>query len=259
VTFNWSAGAGPSAYQLRVGATGVGASDTYSGATTTSLSTAVSGIPTNGATVYVRLLYKVAATWKVIDYTYIELPTPPAVTTPAPGSTLSGSIVTFNWSAGAGPSAYSLRVGTTGVGASDVYNGATITSLSTAVSGIPTNGATLYVRLSYKVAGTWKGIDYTYVEAGSPTPPAITNPAPGSTLSGSSVTFNWSAGAGPSAYQLRVGATGVGASDIYNGATTTSLNTAVSGIPTNGATVYVRLLYKVATTWKVIDYTYKAP
>jgi hypothetical protein len=206
----------------------------------------------------VALAYKYTGTWGRVGYTYTEAgsPTPPAMLTPSPLSTLTGSNVTFNWDAGAGPVAYQLRVGTTGIGSSDIYNGSVTTALSAPVSGIPTNGATVYVALAYKVGGTWTSIGYTYTEAGSATPPAMVTPSPLSTLTGSSVTFNWNAGAGPVAYQLRVGTSGIGSSNIYNGSATTGLSTMVSGIPTNGATVYVALAYKVSGTWTSIGYTY---
>jgi len=53
-------------------------------------------------------------------------------------------------------------------GSSDVYNSAdaATTSLTTGlVSGIPTNGVTLYARLYSKINGAWQYIDYTYTEA----------------------------------------------------------------------------------------------
>ncbi len=257
-TFTWSPGAGPSAYQLLLATTGVGASNVYSGGGTTSTSAAVSGIPTNGVKLYARLLYKLSGAWKSIDYTYTESGTPtlPALTSPVPGSTLSGPSATFTWSPGAGPTAYQLLLATNEVGLSNVYSGSATSSTSAAVSGIPTNGVKLYARLLYKLSGAWKSIDYTYTEAGTSTLPALISPVPGSTLSGSSATFTWSPGAGPSAYQLVLGTTDVGSSNVYSAFGTTSTSAAVSGIPTNGVKLYARLLYKLSGAWKSIDYTY---
>jgi hypothetical protein len=91
--------------------------------------------------------------------------TPPS---PTPESTLTGSSATFSWSAGVGVTQYEFRLGTTVPGSSDVYNSAdaATTSLTTGlVSGIPTNGVTLYARLYSKINGAWQYIDYTYTEA----------------------------------------------------------------------------------------------
>ena len=258
VTFGWTAGTGPTEYALKLGTTGAGTSDVFNGAATTALSTPVTGIPTNGVTLYAQLLYKVTGVWNTINYTYTEsgIPTPPALTTPAPGSTLSGSSATFGWTAGAGPIEYALKLGTTGAGSYDVYNGVATTALSAPVTGIPTNGVSLYAQLVYKVSGVWKNINYTYTESGTPTPPALTTPTPGSTLSGSSVTFDWTAGTGPTEYALKLGTTGAGSFDVYNGVASTSLSAPVTGIPTNGVTLYAQLVYKVSGVWKTLNYTY---
>jgi hypothetical protein len=211
----------------------------------------------------VQLSYKVSGAWVSINYTYTEKGslTPPVMITPAPSSTLSGSSATFTWSAGAGPTAYILKVGTTHPGASDVFVGSTdSTSLSVpATPGVPTNGGTLYVTLGYQVGATWTAINYTYTESGGGTnPPAMIDPVPGTTLTGSSVTFNWRAGAGDTEYRLRIGSTGSGSSDIYLGNPTPALSAQVSGLPTSGQPVYVTLGYKVSGVWHAVGYTYTA-
>src|SRR5205823_6481640 len=87
-----------------------------------------------------------------------------AITTPASGSTLGGSTVSFQWSAGTGTSSqYWLRVGTTGAGSYDI-SGALYNGTSATISAVPTNGSTIYVRLySQNVAtGVWAANDYPY-------------------------------------------------------------------------------------------------
>ena len=74
------------------------------------------------------------------------------LTTPAPGSTLTGSNVTFGWSMGTGVSEYWLYVGTTGVGSADKYNALTGTNRTVSVSGLPSSG-TVYVRLYSFISG----------------------------------------------------------------------------------------------------------
>ena len=259
MTFDWTAGAGTTEYALKLGTTGAGSSNVYNGVAATALSASVTGIPANGVTLNAQLVYKQNGVWKTLNYTYIEsgTPTPPALTTPAPGTTLGGSSVTFDWTAGAGTTEYALKLGTTGAGSSNVYNGAATTALSASVTGIPANGVTLNAQLVYKQNGVWKTLNYTYIESGIPTPPALTTPTPGTTLSGSSVTFDWTAGAGTTEYALKLGTTGAGSSNVYNGVAATALSASVTGIPTNGVTLSAQLVYKQNGVWKTLNYTYK--
>ena len=84
------------------------------------------------------------------------------LTTPTPGSTLSGSSVTFDWTAGAGASAYWLDVGSTAGGNQYYQSGNLGNVLTTTVNGLPTNGSTIYVTLYSLIGGLWSGNGYTY-------------------------------------------------------------------------------------------------
>jgi hypothetical protein len=75
-------------------------------------------------------------------------------------STLTSAAVSFQWTGGTGVSRYWLYVGTT-PGAFDFYNQDSGTQLTATVSGLPTNGSTVYVRLWSLIAGTWEYNDYT--------------------------------------------------------------------------------------------------
>jgi N-acetylneuraminic acid mutarotase len=181
----------------------------------------------------------------------------PALTTPAPGSTLSGSAETFAWSNPGNMAArFVLRLGTTGSGSMDLYSGAATTGTSEQVTGIPTNGVYLYARLWYYGNGTWKYVDAAYTEAGTPTPPALTTPAPGGTLPGSTVTFGWNPGAGATRFVLRLGTAFKGSTDVYSGASTTGTSVQVTTVPTNGAKLYARLWYYLNEAWQYVDATY---
>ena len=73
---------------------------------------------------------------------------------------------------------------------------------------------------------------------------ALISPTPGNTLTGSSATFNWSAGTGVTKYEFRLGTTAPGSSNLYNstGTTTTALTSGlVSNIPATGAILYARI------------------
>jgi serine protease len=171
---------------------------------------------------------------------------------------LAGASATFTWNAGSSATSYWLEVGTS-VGAHNLYPGTTTSALSASVSGLPTNGSKVYVRLWTLLAGVWQYTDYTYTAAGSGggTKAAMQTPTPGSKLASSTVTFSWNAGSGATSYWLEVG-TSVGAHNLNTGSNTTALSATVSGLPTNGSTIYVRLWTLLSGAWQYTDYTYTA-
>ena len=92
-----------------------------------------------------------------------------AISSPKPGSTLSGTSATFTWAAVPGATNYWVYVGTTGLGSSNIFiNSAAITATSQAVTGLPTSG-TIYVRVYSYVGGFWTSVDFTYT-GGNATP-----------------------------------------------------------------------------------------
>jgi subtilisin family serine protease len=84
--------------------------------------------------------------------------------------------------------------------------------------------------------------------------PTITSPAPGSTLPGASVTFQWTANGAPVLeWWLTIG-TSLGASNIYNsGSLGTGLSRTVNGLPTNGGQLFVRLYFRLGRGWQSTD------
>ena len=145
----------------------------------------------------------------------------------------------------------------------DVYNsdGATTTALTSGLVGNTTHQRclALYARLYSKINGAWQFNDYTYTEFGTPVPAALTFPAPGSTLTGSSATFTWSAGMGVTKYEFPAGHYGTRFNKPYNSAdadTTALTSSLVSDIPTAGATLYARLYSYINGAWQYNDYTY---
>jgi Chitobiase/beta-hexosaminidase C-terminal domain len=90
----------------------------------------------------------------------------------------------------------------------------------------------------------------------APGPAVMTSPIPGSTFISSSVTFQWTAGSATN-YILILSSTPTG-SDIYTSTLLTSLSVTVNNIPTDGRTVYAKLLSKVNNSWFSNAYTYQA-
>ena len=183
---------------------------------------------------------------------------PASLTTPTPGTILPGSNVTFTWTSGAGVTAYTLYLGTTGAGSSNLYNSGYLTSTSATATGLPTSGVTIYARLYSLINGVYQTKDYTYIAAGTPVPAVLTTPAPTSTLLGSTVTFTWTPGTGVTAYTLYLGTTGVGSSNLYYGGYLTSTSATATGLPTNGVKIYARLYSLINGVWQFKDYTYTA-
>ena len=95
----------------------------------------------------------------------VATPVMATLTSPTPGSTLSGAAVTFTWAGGVGVSLYQLDIGTT-LGGTDLFNKAiSATTTSATVSGLPRGGRTIYVRLWSVVSWAWQRTDYTYTAA----------------------------------------------------------------------------------------------
>ncbi len=256
VTFGWTAGAGASAYWLVVGSTAGGTN--YYSAELSGLTATVNGLPTNGSKVYVTLYSLIGGAWVPNAYTYTAVTAAAGgvITTPAPGSTLNSSSVAFGWTAGAGASAYWLVVGST-AGGDDYYSSGNLGNVLTAtVGGLPTNGNTIYVTLYSLIGGAWVPNACTYTALSAAAGGVITTPTPGSTLSGSSVTVNWTAGAGASAYWLVVGST-AGGDDYYSsGNLGLAQTTTVFTLPANASTIYVTLYSDVGGQWLNNAYTY---
>jgi kumamolisin len=185
-------------------------------------------------------------------------PSPAAVlTSPTPTSTLTSNTVKFTWTAGTGVSAYDLHLSAVAPGGYDLYLSGHITSLSTTVSGLPFNGQKIYARLYSIINGATQYNDYTYTAETVPTS-KLTYPAPGSTLTGASIKFTWSAVTGVSAYDLHLSAVSPGGYDLYVSGHVTTTSATVKDIPVNGKTIYARLYSIVNGVTYYNDYTYTA-
>jgi hypothetical protein len=166
VTFDWTAGAGASAYWMDVGSAAGGNNYYSSGNLGNVLTTVVNGLPTDGSTIYVTLYSLIGGVWSGNAYTYTALKAVGGLAvmqTPTPGSTLSGNVATFTWSAGASATAYWVDIGSA-AGGNDVYSSGNLgTALTTTAYGLPANGSTIYVTLYSLVGGQWLSNAYTYV------------------------------------------------------------------------------------------------
>ena len=177
------------------------------------------------------------------------------ITSPMPGTVLSGANVTFTWTAGTDAKEYELQLGVNGVGSQDLYNSGQIKTTTVNVTGLPTFGQKVYARLFSLINGKWQSVDYTYTEAGAPVAATMITPTTGSTFTGSSVTFTWTAGGAVKDYELQFGVNGVGTQDLYNSGAIKETSVTAT-VPTSGKKVYVRLFSLINGVWQHVDYTY---
>jgi hypothetical protein len=255
VTFDWTAVTSATNYYLFIGSTGVGSNNIYSSAPKTATTYTFNSMPTNGETIYVRLITNFSGTWLYNDYTFRAAIPPAKMTSPAAGSTLTGPSVAFTWAAAPGATGYFLLIGSTGVGSNNLYNSAEKTVTAYTFSSMPTNGELINVRLITNYSGTWVSNDYIYTAA---LQAAMSTPVPGSVLSGPSVPFSWSKGSSVTGYYLQIGTTGVGSDDLYDSAEKTGTSYTFTAMPTNGETIYVRLISSFSGVNTHGDYVYTA-
>ncbi len=182
----------------------------------------------------------------------------PTFTFPAADATLDGSIQLFRWDLGDIPieSAW-IYIGST-EGGSQHLSRWVGTGVATSAGELPIDGSAVFGRLWYRVGGTWNFLDRRWVAAASAGLPRLTEPTPGATLAGDTVTFEWDvADLEVESTWLYVG-TGPGRSDIAGLPVGTANQVTVTGLPLDESTVHLRLFFRVGGIWYHIDDTYQA-
>jgi hypothetical protein len=261
--FSWYPSNAASAYWLDLGSS-AGANNYYqSGSLSTStLSQTVNTLPTDGSTVYATLYTLISGNWVSTSYTYTAAgggSNKGVITSPTPPGPFTGASQTFMWSAGTGATSYWIDAGSTPGGNQYFQSGPLGNVLTKTVTGLPTNGSTVYVTLYSLVTGNWLSNSYTYTAfSASGAAGMLTTPNPGSVLTSSTVTFNWSAGAGATAYWLDLGNTPGGNQYYQSGNLGNVLTTTVSGLPTDGSTINATLYSLIGGNWVANAYTYTA-
>jgi hypothetical protein len=257
-TWNW---VGASGYWIDAGSSPGGNQYFQSGNLGNVLTKTVSGLPTNGSTVYVTLYSMVNGQWIFNSYTYTAYNAAAAaamLTTPNPGATLTSGTVTFDWSAGVGATAYWLDAGNS-PGANNYHQSGNLgTALTTTVSGLPTDGSEIYVTLYSLIGGAWTANAYTYYALNATNGLAVMQmPTPGSIIVGNSATFVWSADASATAYWVDISAVAPGGNDVSQSGNLGDVFTeTVNTLPANGSMIYVTLYSYVGGEWLSSASTY---
>ena len=180
--------------------------------------------------------------------------TPAEITSPANGTRLPGSTVTFTWTQGTGVTGYVLWLGTQSATHNLFYGSVTGTSVT--VTNLPNSGITVYARLYSKMNGVWQYVSYNYLAA-SPQPAELLSPAPFSQVRRGPVTFKWSSGYEVTNYTLCLGSTS-GQCDLWQWSGNAT-STTVSNLASNGATIYATLTSTFGSQSQSLYYTYVAP
>ena len=256
-TFTWSAGTGVTQYSLWIGSN-MNSYDLFGGVVS-GLSKTIQ-LPDDGRPIYVQLWSLKNGVWASNKYTYTTYtplagPVKAQMTSPATnGSTLPGASVTFSWSKGTGATQYSLWIGST-PGGSDLYIASQGTNQTKTVTTVPTDGRPVYVTLWSLIGGVWKANSYAYTALDGRA--VMTSPAAGSTLTGASVPFSWSAGTGATQCTLWIG-NAPGTADIYSRNEGLGTTDTVNVLPTDGRPLYVTLGSLINGGWKYNSYLYSA-
>ena len=142
---------------------------------------------------YVRLWSRIEGCWKYVDYEFDSEVSISAMVSPADGSKLTSSNVTFEWTEGYNINYRYLMVGSR-PGYSNLFR-SYVYGTSRTVS-VPTDGSTIYVRLwSYIPGGGWKYRDYSYKTALlAPEISEIDSHKEGSIFDSENVTLTWTEG-----------------------------------------------------------------
>jgi len=261
VTFDWNAGTpGPYSYWLDVGSSAGGNNYYSSGNLGNVLTTTVNGLPTTpSTTVYATLYTQIGGQWYGNAYTYTAFNAAAAggmLTTPTPGSTLTSSTVTFDWTAGASATAYWMDIGSSAGGNNYYSSGNLGNVLTTTVNGLPTNDVEIFVTLYSLINNQWVGNAYTYTENANGGLAAMQTPTPGSTLSGTTATFTWSSDANATAYWVDIGSSAGGNNYYSSGNLGNVLTTTVYTLPANSTEIFVSLYSYVGGQWVNNPVTY---
>jgi hypothetical protein len=233
-TFTWAANGSTTPVYLWVGSAS-GGNDLANVGPLSGTSTTVN-LPTNGAPVYATLWSTLNGNLVSTTAAYTEATLSAAsISTPASGSTLSGTSTTITWTANGSTAPVYLWIGST-AGGNDLVNVGPLSGTSTTVN-LPTNGATVYVTLWSTLNGNLVSTTASYTEA-SVLPATIVSPASGGTVSGQT-TFTWVANQSTTPVYLWAGTT-PGANDLVNDGPFSG-TTATETLPTDGNPVYVTL------------------
>ena len=231
--FTWNPAAGATGYTLWLGSS-AGSGNLFDASTTATTITA-NNLPVNGETIYARLITNFNGVYVYTDSTYTAV-LPASLSSPAANATLAGSSQSFTWNPVAGATGYTLLLGSS-AGSGNLFDASTTTTTITA-NNLPVNGETIYARLITDFNG---GVySYTNTTFTADLPATLSSPSANATLAGFGQSFTWNPVAGATGYTLWLGSS-AGSGNLFDASTTATTITA-NNLPSNGETIYARLI-----------------
>ena len=131
---------------------------------------------------------------------------PPEILSPTPGSELSGVSELFEWTANSATvGSWFLYAGSSQAANNYFSLGYTAATLSATVTGLPTDGSTVWLRFWYTIDGEWQFEDLQYTAAGAGVVPRNPSPADGAMDVESAPTLSWLGGDGTGNFDVYFG------------------------------------------------------
>jgi hypothetical protein len=293
VTFAWNAGVGVTSYTLQVGRSATDSSF-FNRNLGTARTVTVTGLPTDGSTLFVRLVSRIGSTDQTRSYNYrapllgggnsqprIVISSFTAPTSGSLGVNLQGAAMAIanQGSAPTGPFRVGFYFGRTrDVTTRDVFTGwfcnypeglaagaATTCSGEIGVPTTLTQGVWFLAAIADDQnrvnqsdrSGNIRVNDNGGTDLGGVAAAEMQTPPDGSTLTSASQTFRWNSGSGGEQFVLALGTT-AGGDDIASVDASSNLSTTVNNLPTNGRQIFARLYTRIGGDWYYNDYSYRA-
>ena len=167
---------------------------------------------------------------------------PPTLLSPANGATGVGVTPTLNWSVVSGASSYNVYFGTSAT--PPLVTNTTAISYSPPV--LRSNTTYYWMIEAQTLAGNVSSATWSFATGNFLA--QIVTPVPGSTLTGTRVTFTWNGGAGAGAYLFEIGST-PGNADIFSGFES-GTSQLVTLLPCDGSTLYAQISTNLNGEWQ---------
>lgn len=256
IRFEWAALTHARSYDLVIGTQGPGSDNVRASNPIADNSIILDNLPGDGQDVFARLWTQDSNGWRYEDYRYFGFDTDEDTAhlrAPKPSSRLTSTDVHWVWDKPAEVERFDLIIGDEGPGSDNIRSSQPIAETSLTMSGLPSHGRPINVRLFSK-SDVWRYRDYTFNAANDSDQAVLIAPSIGSTLTAGATQFEWDIPLRANAFDLLVGTTGPGSTDI-RASDVTSNNQLTVNIPQGVSRINVRLWTNTGE-WEYTDYEF---
>jgi len=251
ITFRWNQSARATNYYLQVAADAGFSSVIFEQWMGNFVGISLSGFPDNGQ----RYHWRVAAgnalgssffssPWTLLNGPS-STPATPALSSPANGTQVNGTVIAFRWNPSARASNYYLQVATDAGFSSVIFEQWVGNFLGIDLTGFPDDGQRYHWRVaagnalgSSFFSGAWSLLNGP---SSAPATPVLNSPANGAQVNGTVIAFRWNAAARANNYYLEVGTDAAFTSIIFGQWVGNFLGIDLTGFPDNGQRYYWRV------------------